>query len=155
MCVCLCFHSLWCVCVCVCACSAKIHVTLDHYKQKKTDEELYSAVNFIIQDQGVLTRVHCHMDYLCVSMFLTCVCFSVGAQEPVSNGSKGRQRSQLSESSDPPILTTKYRKDSINSRPMLPIPRSTSGTSSQRTAVTTPSEGPNGFTNPPPIPRRR
>lgn len=32
--------------------SALIHITLDHYKQKKTEEELYSDVNFIIQDQG-------------------------------------------------------------------------------------------------------
>ncbi len=39
--------------------SALIHVTLDQYKQRVTEEELYSDVNFIIQDQG---------DY-----FITCI----------------------------------------------------------------------------------
>lgn len=31
--------------------SSLIHVTLDQYKQKKTEDELYSDVNFIMQEE--------------------------------------------------------------------------------------------------------
>ena len=42
---------------CVSVYSALIHVTLDQYKQRVTEEDLYSDVNFIIQDQGDLLLI--------------------------------------------------------------------------------------------------
>ncbi|XP_064394235.1 phosphatidylinositol 3,4,5-trisphosphate 5-phosphatase 2-like [Halichondria panicea] len=110
---------------------ALIHVTLDQYKQRVTEEELYSDVNFIIQDQGAAGSSS--LDF-------------------VSNGSKVRQRSHHSESADPPIMNARYRKDSIGTRPMLPVPRSTIN-SHRPSSASTPSA--TAEAGAPPLPRRR
>jgi len=40
-----------------------IHVKLDQYREKKTEEELYSDVNFITQDDASeFWRYSCHYD---------------------------------------------------------------------------------------------
>ena len=80
----------------------------------------------------------------------------------VNNGSKTRPRNTQSES-DPPIMTAKYRRDSVGTRPMLPIPRTMSHSHSDRHRVgssTTPTESANGGAvasslPAPPLPRRR